>query len=188
MTGPATRERTLRFDDNDRRRLVLASALTIVALPAVWLANQDAAGTGGARPNVAAVGLPAEDAGVDAGATDTGPVDPMGSVDAGYLAGSSLPPRAEHVEIAIGTSDDTFAGSASAIYRRSVGRVDTCLYSGVEAGAHIRVVNVDNGRSVQCWTALRPPDAPAGELVMHPDTFSRIADLTSAPIDVEVRR
>ena len=183
-----TRERTLRFDDNDRRRLVLASALTIVALPAMWLAHQDAAGTAGA-PNVAAVGLPAEDASAnDTGSVDTEPVDPMGSVDAGYLAGSSLPPRAEHVEIAVGHSDDTLVDTAKAIYRRSVGRVDTCLYSGVEAGAHIRVVNVDNGRSIECWTALRPPDAPQDELVMHPDRFSQIADLTSAPIDVEIRR
>jgi hypothetical protein len=183
-----TRERTLRFDDNDRRRLVLASALTIVALPAIWLAHQDSAGTA-STPNVAAVGLPAEDAAAaDAGSVDTEPIDPMGSVDAGYLAGSSLPPRAEHVEIAVGHSEDALVDTAKAIYRRAVGRVDTCLYSGVEAGAHIRVVNVDNGRSVDCWTALRPPDAPPDELVMHPDAFSRIADLTSAPIDIEVRR
>jgi hypothetical protein len=166
---------------------VLASALTIVALPAVWLANQDPAGTSGSRPNVAAVGLPAGDGGA-AVAADTEPVDPMGSVEAGYLDGSSLPPRAEHVPIEFGTSADLLVDSATAIYRRSVGRVDTCLYSGVEAGAHIRVVNIDNGRSVDCWTALRPPDAPPDELVMHPDRFAQIADLTSAPIDVEIRR
>ncbi|MET0458177.1 MAG: hypothetical protein ABW195_02950 [Ilumatobacteraceae bacterium] len=165
---------------------MLASALTIVALPAVWLANRDPAGTAGSRPNVAAVGLPAADGGT--AAADTEPVDPMGAVEAGYLEGSSLPPRAEHVPIEFGTSADVLVGSATAIYRRNVGRVDTCLYSGVEAGAHIRVVNADNGRSVECWTALRPPDAPPDELVMHPDRFAEIADLTSAPIDVEIRR
>ena len=47
----------LRFDKADRRRLVLASALTVAVLPAVWLINRDEAATG--RPNVAAVGLPA---------------------------------------------------------------------------------------------------------------------------------
>ena len=52
----------------------------------------------------------------------------------------------------------------------------------------ITVVNVDNGRSIECWTARRPADAPDGELVMHPDRFRQIADLTNAPINVEIRQ
>ena len=37
----------------------------------------------------------------------------------------------------------------------------------------ITVVNVDNGRSTECRTSPRPPDAPAGELVMHPTASCR---------------
>ena len=165
---------------------MLASALTIVALPAVWLANQDGEGAAG-RPNVAAVGLPAGDHAGTATA-DTEPVDPMGTVDAGYLEGTPLPPRPGHVSLAIGSSADTLVATASAIYRRSVGRADTCLYSGVKAGSTVRVVNIDNGRSGECRTVLRPPDAPPDELVMHPDRFVELADLTSAPIRVEIRQ
>ena len=53
-----------------------------------------------------------------------------------------------------------------------------------ETGAAVTAVEVDRG----LVAALRPPDAPQDELVMHPDRFSQIADLTSAPIDVEIRR
>lgn len=164
---------------------MLASALTVVALPAVWLVNQDDDGT---RPNVAAVGLAAEDGGAGDAAAPTTPPDPMGDVDARYLAGTPLPPPPEHVSIAVGSTDDVLVATAQAIYRRSVGRADTCEFSGVESGELITVVNVDNGRSIECWTALRPADAPASELVMHPDRFIEIADLTSAPIDVEIRQ
>ena len=177
------RERTLRFDDSDRRRLVLASALTVAALPAVWLVNQDDEGS---RPNVAAVGLAAENGAADTASTT--PPDPMGEVDARYLAGTSLPPPPQPASVAVGSTDQVVVATAQAIYRRSVGRVDSCQYNGVRAGQLITVVNVDNGRSIECWTTVRPPDGPADELVMHPDRFIHIADLTSAPINVEIRQ
>jgi hypothetical protein len=173
----------LRFDDRDRRRLALASALTVVALPAVWLANQD---ENGSRPNVAAVGLAAEDAAVSAAPTTA--VDPMGDVDARYLDGQPLPPPPAHVPIAVGSTDEVVVATAQAIYRQSVGSADTCAFNGIEPGELITVVNVDNGRSIECWTARRPVDAPRGELVMHPDRFRHIADLTTAPINVEIRQ
>ena len=180
---PPTGSGPLRFDESDRRRLVFASALTVAALPALWLVNQDDSGAG---PNVAAVGLAAENGGTGATGAAT-PADPMGDVDARYLAGSPLTPSPEHVEIAVGSTEDVLVATARATYRRSV-RADTCAFSGVGAGERITVVNVDNGRSIECRTVLRSPDAPAGELVMHPDRFLQIADLTSAPIDVEIRQ
>jgi hypothetical protein len=173
----------LRFDGRDRRRLALASALTLVVLPAVWLVNRD---DDGSRPNVAAVGLAAEDAA--GGAASTTAVDPMGDVDARYLDGQPLPPAPVHVPIAVGSTDEVVVATAQAIYRRSVGTVDTCAFNGVEPGELITVVNVDNGRSIECRTARRPVDAPHGELVMHPDRFRHIADLTNAPINVEIRQ
>ena len=163
---------------------MLASALTIAALPAVWLVNQD---DDGSRPNVAAVGLAAENGAADDTASTT-PPDPMGDVDARYLAGTALPPSPQPPAVAVGSTDHVVVATAQAIYRRSVGRVDTCQFNGVRSGQLITVVNVDNGRSIECWTAVRPPEGPADELVMHPDRFIQIADLTSAPIDVEIRQ
>ncbi len=58
---------------------------------------------------------------------------------------------------------------------------------GVSSGTKITVVNLDNNRSVTCTTALSPGNA-AGDLVMHTSAFATIADLTDAPISVEIRR
>jgi hypothetical protein len=163
--------------------------LTVAVLPAVWLINRD--DDAGTRPNVAAVGLPAEDAATATPSpSDTGgAVDPMGDVDPRYLTDNSAPPPApQQLPIAVGNTDHQVVATAVAIYRRSVGSVGTCLFNGVGAGETITVFNVDNGRSVECRTKLRSADAPAGELVMHPDRFIEIADLTSAPVHVEIRQ
>jgi hypothetical protein len=172
----------LRFDDRDRRRLGFATVLTIAALPAVWLVNRDDPAPG---PNVAAVGLAAE-----GGATTTTAVspDPMGEVQAKFLEGGSTSPPPAQVPIAVGSSDGRLVATGHAVFRRSVGDPDICLFSGVAPGAKVTVVNVDNGRSTVCRTRAQQPDAPTGELVMHPDRFIEIADLMSAPVDIEVRQ
>ncbi|MET0146225.1 MAG: hypothetical protein ABW328_15800 [Ilumatobacteraceae bacterium] len=166
---------------------MLASALTIVALPAVWLVNRSESGATSSRPNVAAVGLPTEDAATSADAPVTVPADPMGEVGARYLEPAEVPagPR-DAAAIVVGTSPDVLVATARATYRSSVGW-RTCAFSGVDSGSTVRVVNVDNGRSTQCTTRLRPMTEPQDELVMPPDLFAEIADLTSAPIDIEVR-
>ena len=112
----------------------------------------------------------------------------MGEVAPQYLDSTPSAPPPVPVSIAVGTSEDSAVATARAIFRRAVGHVDTCRFNGVEAGELITVVNVDNGRSLECWTAPQPADAPPGELVMHPDRFAQIADFTSAPIDVEIRQ
>lgn len=176
----------MRFDDHDRRRLVLASALTIVALPAVWLANRPEDGPASTRPNVAAVGLAADSA--ETTPDVVAPADPMGEVGARYLDGSPRPPDPLPPPMAVGGGDDSVVATAHAIYRRSVATPGTCEFTGLGSGELITVVNVDNGRSIECRTAWPQPDAPTGELVMHPDRFAEIGDLTSAPIDVEIRQ
>ena len=174
----------MRFDERDRRRLGFATVLTIVALPAVWLVNRDDPATG---PNVAAVGLPAEDA-APSTTLDPAAVDPMGDVGAKYLEGDAAIEAPGTVPIAIGTSDERVVANAHAVFRRSVGAVDACRYGGIAPGELITVVNVDNGRSTECWTNPPHPDAPADEVVMHPDLFLQIADLMNAPVDVEIRQ
>jgi hypothetical protein len=174
----------LRFDDRDRRRLGVATVLTIAALPAVWIANRDDPATG---PNIAAVGL-ADAAAAPSTTVDVALADPMGDVEAEYLSGGSTLPRPAPVPIAVGTSEGRVVATGHAIFRRSVGHVDHCLFAGVAPGEMVTVVNVDNGRSTECRCKPQRPDAPAGELVMHPDRFVQIADLMSAPVDIEVRQ
>ena len=59
----------------------------------------------------------------------------MGDVDARYLAGTvAAAVAAARRRSPSAAATDTLVATAQAIYRRSVGRVDTCLYNGVAAG------------------------------------------------------
>jgi len=164
---------------------MIASALTIVALPGIWLVNRD--DDASARPNVAAVG-----AVVEGGApSSTSPTfDPMGTAAPQYLDGTATPDASTTLPIpaAVGTSGDHFVTTATAIFRRSVTNTRTCLFNGVAQGEFITVVNVDNDLSIQCFVAPRAPDQPVGELVMSAAAFAEIADPSTAPIDVEIRQ
>jgi hypothetical protein len=183
--APQHRERPLRFDDRDRRRLLLASALTVAALPAVWLANRDDSAS--PRPNVAAVGAPVDGAATASSEHTT--LDPMGDVAAQYLDGTAAPVApAAPVTPVVGTADDRVVATATAIFRRSVTNDHLCLYNGVDVGSRVTVVNVDNNRSMTCVTALRPLNQPQQELVMSANAFASIGDPSTAPIDVEIRR
>jgi hypothetical protein len=173
----------VRFDERDRRRLLLASALTAAALPAVWLVNQrDSASP---RPNVAAVGLAAEGAAPAGSAPAT---DPMTELTPQYLDGTAVAEQPSPATPVVGTSDGRVVATATAIFRRSVTDPRTCAYSGVPGGSRITVVNVDNNRSIRCTTVPRPMDQPLRELVMSAAAFAEIADPTSAPINVEIRQ
>ena len=159
------------------------SALTVAALPAVWLVNQSDDTT--TRPNVAAVGLAA---GEVAGPTTVEAIDPMGDVAPQYLDGTAVAEQPAPVSAAVGTSPGHVLATTSAVFRRAVTDTRTCLYSGVPSGTRITVVNVDNNHAVDCWTTLRPMDQSQVELVMSAAAFAEIADPTSAPIDIEIRQ
>jgi hypothetical protein len=183
--APQDRERPLRLDDRDRRRLVLVSALTVASLPAVWLVNRE--DDQSLRPNVAAVGAAVGDG---AGSTTLVTIDPMGDVSPQFLnepAASVAPTVPGPVAPVIGTGDGQVVGGGRAIFRRSVRDDKTCLYSGVPSGSHIVVVNAANDRSVDCWTAPRAIGEPADEVVMSAAAFAAIADPTAAPIHVDIR-
>ena len=77
--------------------------------------------------------------------------------------------------------------STSASYRSTISPVDTCLASPTSRRARsITVVNLNNGHSVTCIATPRVLRPPTTGLIMHTDTFAQIADLTDAPIPVEI--
>ncbi len=173
----------------DRRRLAFATALTLAVLPAIWLANRDQDGV--AAPNVAAVGLPTDDGSgddPDGRRRRAGPDGPTGP---------PLPHRQRRRRNGTARSDGRrgkhattpWSPRATATYRSDVGPAGACLYNGVAMGELVTIVNVDNGRSVECWTGPNlDEDAPPDELVLTPAGFLLIADLTDAPIHVEIRQ
>jgi hypothetical protein len=60
-----------------------------------------------------------------------------------------------------------------------------CYAPEVPYNRRITVTNLDNSRSVDCINNVggsRPPEA----VVLHPDAFQQIADLTDAPVPVQI--
>jgi hypothetical protein len=173
--------------DTDRRRLIAATVLTLVALPALWWANTSERSAG---PSLAVAGLDA-DAATVAGdiATPTAADDRIESddeVSPVFLEGPSSPAGADRPEIAVPAKPLLDGITAKATFRSSVG-VDECIAPGITSGTQITVINLANNRSMTCTTLLAPGTA-TGELVMHTSVFTTIADLTDAPIAVEIRR
>jgi hypothetical protein len=161
--------------------------ITLLALPTIWLVNRDEAGPSSARPNVAAVGIDPGEAD-NAAAVSGAPAsqfDPMGASGAMYLEPATSVVPLDSVVVAVGTTPDEAIATARGTYRRD-GEVDACLFNGLPGGQDITVVNVANGRSVECTTALFQGDND--ELTMHVSRFQKIADLTAAPIHVEIRQ
>jgi hypothetical protein len=164
---------------------VLASVITLVALPTIWLANRNEDGSS-SRPNVAAVGIDpgeADDAGLG---VDGGPFDPMGTSGAAYLEPLSSVVTPATAALIVGTTPDDPVATARASYRRSI-YTGTCHFNGLTGGAEVSVVNVANGRSTTCTTERREGLAD-GVLLMSLNSFQRIAELTAAPIHVEIRK
>ncbi len=163
----------------DRRRILLASVLTLVALPTLWWANQ----SDGGAPNLATVGI----AVVDQSATGTAP-DPEASEAAPvFLDGPSGQVGAGLAEIAVPAPPAIASITTTATFRSTLGSPSACMVPGIASGQQVIVVNLDNNRSVTC-TAILAPSSAADQLVMATELFAELADLTDAPIPVEIRQ
>ena len=75
--------------------------------------------------------------------------------------------------------------TTKANYRSTISPADTCLVAGVDTGTRITVTNLDNGHSVDCIANRVYTDGSDG-LVLHTNLFAQIADLTDAPIPVDI--
>ncbi len=159
----------------DRRRILLASALTLVAMPALWWANQSGA------PNVATAGIVVVDKSATAPTADTGDVAPV------FLDGPSGQVGAGLSEIAIPTAPAIAGITTTATFRSTLGSASACMMPGMASGQQVTVVNLDNNRSVTC-TAILAPASAADQLVMASELFAELADPTDAPIPVEIRQ
>ncbi len=162
----------------------MATIVTLVALPALWWINRD---DDSGAPSVASVGVdvgsaatastddPARDVGDDAALNEPvfldGPSSPIGGV-----ADIAVPAPPEHEPL-----------TGSGTYSSIVSQVDKCFAKGVTTGSRITVVNLDNNRSIECTATLAPEEQPT-DVVMHTKAYLTLADLTDAPIPVEIRR
>lgn len=172
--------------DTDRRRFIAATVLSLLALPALWWANTSESSS---APNLAVTGI-GVDVDVDAAesansaAADT-PVGSIGEAAPVFLDGPSSAAGAGQSEVAVPAKPLIDDITAKATFRSSVSS-QSCIVPGLTSGSRITVVNLDNNRSVTCTTVIAPGNA--GDVVLHTSAFASIADLTDAPISVEIRR
>ena len=172
------------LNDTDRRRIIAVTVLTLVALPALWWANTSE--NSSTSPNLAVAGLdPGADA-PNAAPAPAAPGDGLDDVAPVFLEGPASPAGAGQSEIAIPAKPVIDGVIAEATFRSTVAD-GTCIAPGVTSGSRVTVVNLANNRSMTCTTLLAPGNRP-GDLVMSTNAFASIADLTDAPISVEIRR
>jgi hypothetical protein len=167
---------------DDRRRLTLATIITLVALPALWLMQRDDTAPG--SPTVAAAGAPAAPA-VDSSDEDDDSDDPPAPA---YLEGpSTTAPSVDDTPLVIATGESGTANrlTGTAGYRRfDDASSGTCLVTGAPLGIPLTVRNVDNDRTTTCInTSGQRSDEIA---VLDISVFLQVADLVDAPLPVEI--
>lgn len=184
------------LDDTDRRRFYLAALLSVIALPALWFVNRDDPAPG---PNIATAGV---DVGSQAASDDTEAetpitvkstigqsnlpaVDTIRDQDPIFLDGPA-PQLGGVAQIAVPTADGTDSIFAQATFLSTVPGTLTCLAKDIPTGQTVTVINLDNLRSTTCRISLAPATQQA-DIVLHTDNFVELADLTDAPISVQVR-
>ena len=172
----------LTLDRADRRRLVMATAISVIALPSLWLMSRNEQTN---APNVATAGVELGDADAAAPAeADQAAPDPMGAPGAAYLDGPRATRITDTIVIAIPGDDGQYQIGA-ATYRRDISHPGACYVRAANYGQEVKVRNLDNGRSVTCVAEVTPLGGDA-DIVLHADAFVRLADLTDAPVPVEI--
>ncbi|MGA1344876.1 MAG: hypothetical protein ACO35E_02740 [Ilumatobacteraceae bacterium] len=170
-----------------RRRLGLAVAVTVVAIPALWPLGDDrpddiSTVVAGAEVALSADGqpTPSPSDGTDDSVVD----DPLGIPSPAHLERRVTVAPVIGGTIAIPAASDGLAGSAAFDY--DIEANDLCHARGAPLGLFVTVVNLENNRSTTCIAVL---EALPGyvEVVLHPDRFAAIGDPTDAPVPVEYR-
>lgn len=167
----------------------------MLALPSLWWVNRDDPSNG---PNTASVGVEVGGSVSDgaAGSEQAGTVDST-------IGQSNLPSEPTFLdeppifldgpssniggaaEIAIPNADSLQTIITRATYGEFSGN-NVCLAQNVIPGELITVINLDNNRTITCRAANAPESQEAG-VVLQSNQFTEIADLTDAPIPVQIR-
>lgn len=171
-------------DYAQRRRVAVALAITVIAVPAAFLLNRGnepaTTPTGTVIGSVVADGSSAQQA---QPADAPSATDAMGTTPVGYLDGTVPARDSDPAKIAIPRLPQSINGTGS--FRRQLTNVAGCIAKGVPYNSRITVTNRDNSRSVTCINNVGGVQ-PNVDVVLHPDAFLQIADLTDAPIAVQI--
>jgi hypothetical protein len=171
-------------DFAQRRRVAVALAITAIAAPAAFLLNRGP-GDEVTQPPLTVSGVLT---GTQPLGTDTenpaASADVMGTAPIRFIEGTAVPVEDDPATIAIPRLGDSITGTAS--FSRSITNATLCqLRDPALYGAKVTVTNLDNSRSIQCIASVRGADIDS-DVVLHADAFLWIADLTDAPVHVQI--
>jgi len=102
-----------------------------------------------------------------------------------FLEGPSAKGATEAPAVGVPAAPTVATITTKANYRSTISPVDSCFVAGVETGTRITVTNLDNGHAVSCIANRVYTDGSEG-IVLHTTAFAQIADLTDAPIPVDI--
>ena len=165
---------------HDRRRVVVASVFTLVALPALWVLNRESAATSGS-PAVGAAGVEIKSS-ADA-APDTTAYQPEAPA---FVGGDEVPVPPAAVVVAVPPPTSANQVTARASFHRYTAGSRQCTTLLAPDGALLTVENVDNGQSTTCTNTLGMAMQTGADLVLHTEVFGEIGDLADAPLPVHV--
>jgi hypothetical protein len=159
---------------SERRRVLLASALTVAAIPVLIIVN--AADGDEAADGVA--GTTAETA-PEFSTTPENPVFLDNTVPV-------VPPAVIDIAQPAPLAERTFDGTASfKLYEANT--IDRpCTFPKAPRGAILTVTNIDNGLSTTCTNTLGESAPRDADLGLDTNVFIVIADLVDAPVPVRV--
>jgi hypothetical protein len=165
---------------HDRRRVVVASVFTLVALPALWLYNRDSAATSGA-PSVGAAGVNVQSG--NAAAPDTTAYQPEPPL---FVGGDEVPVPPAAVVVAVPPPTGANELTARASFHRYSAGSRQCTTLLAPDGALLTIQNIDNGQTTTCTNTLGMALPAGADIVLHTEVFAEIGDLADAPLSVHV--
>ena len=157
------------------RRIAVAAAITVIAVPLALLFSGDDEQTTSTAQTITTEQAPT---------TTRATEDPLGDPGLAQFDRTVTTPPTGGAVIAVPDSNSAFRGTASFDYEIEAN--DLCFARGAPLGLFVTIVNLDNSRSTTCIAAFAL-DENAADVVMHPDRFAAIGDPTDAPITVEYR-
>jgi hypothetical protein len=165
------------METSQRRRVVFATALTVVALPSIWLIGRDDPSV---APNLAAAGVPTPQ-------PDTMTTEGAAEIEMPVFLENTLvvpPPLLDDAAAPETTSTRTLQGDAS--HLPVADSVSICTAPRVPGGATVTVTNLDNGLTITCTNQLGTTIPYGIEIALDADLFVQFADLADAPVPVRI--
>lgn len=175
----------LRIEGADRKRLLVATAATLLALPLLVRENRAQQGD---RPDAVAAVAPGIDLAGPLRGGSGGTADPPAVTVTVATAAPIVATTAAPIVIAtpMSTTGNTETGLASYKRLSPTPGPRLCATPAAPRGRAIRVLDIDNGHEVTCTNVSTKQSINGNTVLLDTTTFKELADLAQAPIPISV--